>query len=149
MKATDFLITLALGVTILGIALPVGSVNYAPMPIQEQRVGDVTYISGGVGRSEAAVMRGLAKDYSLEVSFTQKQSGQREEFLADVKVQILDEQQNNTLLDITTEGPFLLVDLPQGNYLVIAEHHGEVKQQKVSVDIDKHQKIVFNWLILE
>ncbi|MGB7816322.1 MAG: carboxypeptidase-like regulatory domain-containing protein [Methylotenera sp.] len=148
MKAADYLITLALAATVLNIALPVGTLMSAPMRMQEQLVGNVIYITGGVGRSEAAVMRNFAKDYLLEVSFIQKQPGQREEFLADVKVQILDEQQN-VVLDVTTDGPFLLANLPQGNYLVTAEHHGEAKQQKVNVDANKHQKIEFKWLVSE
>jgi hypothetical protein len=72
----------------------------------------------------------------------------QEEFLAQVKVQIKDHH-HNMMLDITTEGPFLLAKLPQGKYLVVAEHNGVVKQQWVSVGSKKHQKIVFWWPILD
>jgi hypothetical protein len=146
MKATDIILAFALAAAVLGIAIPAGSVSYAPMPIQEQQVGNVTYLSGGVGRSEAAVMRANAKDYLLELIFTQKIQGQRDEFIADVKVKILDEQQN-IVLEIPSEGPFLLANLPEGNYLVIAEYNSEVKQQKVTVVVDKHQKIEFSWVV--
>jgi hypothetical protein len=148
MKTAKILIAFALGVTVLGIALPAGSVSYVPLPIQEQQVGNVTYISGGVGEAEAAVMRNMAKDYLLEVSFMHKQPGQREEMLADIGVQIVDEQ-NNKLLDIRTDGPYLLANMPEGNYLIIADHEGDIKQQKISIDIKKHKKVVFWWPTLE
>jgi hypothetical protein len=118
------------------------------LPMQEQQVGDVTYVTGGVGEAEAAVMRDMAKDYQLEITFLQKQPGQREEFLADVKVKIQDEQQN-TLLDITTDGPFLLANLPQGKYLVKAEYYGEVKTLVAHIDGDKHKKLAFWWSTME
>jgi hypothetical protein len=147
-KASDILVAFALAAAVLGVATPVGSVNYTSMPIQELRVGDITYLTGGVGRSEAAVMRANAKDYLLELIFTQKLQGQRDEFVADVKVQIQDEQQI-VLLDIASEGPFFLANLPQGNYLVIAEFNSEVIQKKVTVVADKHQKIEFSWVVLK
>ncbi len=118
------------------------------LPMQEQQVGDVTYVTGGVGEAEAAVMRDMAKDYQLEITFLQKKPGQREEFLADVKVQIQDEQQN-AVLDITTDGPFLLVNLPQGNYLVKAEYYGEVKSLVAHIVGDKHKKLEFWWAAME
>jgi len=133
---------------ILTISLPINTALSAPMVMQEEISGNVTYITGGVGEAEAAVMRDMAKDYLLEVSFTQKQKGQPEEFLANVKVQIQDDQQN-AVLDITTDGPFLLANLLDGDYLIIAEYNGEVKKKKVNVDFNKHQKIMFNWPIGE
>jgi hypothetical protein len=53
------------------------------------------------------------------------------------------------LLDIASEGPFFLANLPQGNYLVIAEFNSEVIQKKVTVVADKHQKIEFSWVVLK
>lgn len=140
MKAADIMVSYALALAMFAVALPAGSIGYAPMPIQEQQVGNVTYLTGGAGRSEAAEMRAKAKDYLLELIFSQKLQGQREEFIADVKVQIEDEQQNK-VLDIVSEGPFVLVNLPEGNYLVIVEFNGEVKQKKATIVVDKHQKI--------
>ena len=148
MNTRYVMVSFLLATAILSISLPINTALSAPMVMQEEISGNVTYITGGVGETEAAVMRDMAKDYLLEVSFIQKQRGQPEEFLANIKVQIQDDQQN-TVLDITTDGPFLLANLPQGHYLVIAEHKGEVKQQKVSIDIKKHQKMIFNWPVVE
>jgi hypothetical protein len=117
----------------------------APMPVTD---GSVTYLTGGIGDSEAESIRAIAKNYPLEVIFVQK-FDQKEEFLAEVKVKIQDRNQN-LILDITTEGPYLLANLPKGHYQIIAEYNGNVKQQWVDVgDINnkksKHKKVVFWW----
>lgn len=119
-----------------------------PAPIS---VGNVTYLSGGVGDSEAEAIRAFAKNYALEVVFIQKLK-QREEFLASVKVQIQDHH-HNIVLDINTEGPYFLANLPAGRYQIIAEHNGDVKQQwlMLSGSSNKkaaHKKVVFWWPIL-
>lgn len=147
MKAADFLITLAIGAAIFNIALPEGTLISAPLAAQEQQAGDVAYITGGIGESEAEMMRGVAKNYPLEIAFVQKRK-QYEEFIASVKVQIQDSRKN-VVLDITTDGPYLFANLPQGRYLIIAEYNGDTKQQWVRVSIKKHQKVVFWWPILE
>jgi hypothetical protein len=150
MKTTDIRIRLTLVATVLAMAFALTSLSATttPLPLEEQMVGDVTYVTGGVSDTEAAAMRHLADDYVLEVVFMQKQKGQSGEFLADVKVQIQDEQQN-TLLDIVTDGPFLLVNLPQGNYLVKAEYYGEVKSLVAHIDGNKHKKLEFWWPAME
>lgn len=112
-----------------------------------QKVNDITYMSGGIGEREATLMKALANDYPLEVVFIRK-LGDREEYLADVRVKITDSHDND-LLDIQTDGPYLLVDMHSGKYLMAAEHEGVIKQQKFSLIAGKHQKLVFWWPMLE
>lgn len=143
MKSIDFVMVVAISLT-----LPINVLAEESMLMPKPEItGNVTYVSGGVGESEAEMMRGVAKDYPLEIVFVQKLK-QQEEFLANVKVQIQDSHKN-TVLDITTDGPYLFANLPQGKYLVIAEHNEDTKRQWVRVNIKKHQKIVFWWPILE
>ncbi len=110
-------------------------------------VGDVTYLSGGIGKSESVAMRGNAKNYALEIVFVEK-SGALEEYLSEVKLQIQDNGKN-TVLDIDTEGPYFLANLPQGKYQVSAEYNGVVKTQLVTVSKKKHAKLVFWWRTVE
>jgi hypothetical protein len=142
MKITGIIFSLA-----LAVALPIGALSADPMPMQDMHANDVNYLTGGIGSSEAESMREAAKDYTLEIVFVQKLKG-LEEFISDVRVQIQDAQKN-TVLDVTTEGPFLLVNLPNGRYEITAEFNSDTKQQKVNVGAKKHQKIVFWWPILE
>ena len=134
-------------IVLYSFALPTHTLSAEPMPMHNMHAGDVSYLTGGIGSSEAESMREAAKDYALEIVFVQKLK-QLEEFISDVKVQIQDAQKN-TVLDVITEGPFLLVNLPNGKYIITAEFNGDIKQQKVNVAAKKHQKIVFWWPILE
>lgn len=141
MKVIGFIATLAIAV--FGL-LPTSALSSTPeLESKAETVGNITYISGGVGKSAAETMRSVAKDYALEVVFVQKQA-QTEEFLAEVNVQIQDAQKN-VVLDVVTDGPYLLVNLPQGRYLVIAEYEGSVKRQWVRIGIKQHKKLVFWW----
>ena len=154
MKLKDLLIAVSIvalvllsPLTISGETLEVISSLEAPMPVI---AGNVTYLTGGIGASEAESIRAIAKNYPLEIVFVQKLD-LKEEFLAEVKVKIEDRHQN-LILDITTEGPYLLANLPKGHYQIIAEYNGNVKQQWVNVgDINnkksKHKKVVFWWPI--
>ena len=145
MKYTNVLVGIALILSFINPLVAL-SEDFEPS-LKPEIVGDITYISGGIGESEAEMMRGVAKDYPLEMVFVQKLK-QHEEFLADVNVKILDIRKS-VLLDVATEGPYLFAKLPPGKYLVTAEHNGEVKRQWVRVGSKKHQKIVFWWPILE
>lgn len=105
--------------------------------------GEVTYLSGGIGRAESVAMRQNAKNYPLEIVFVEK-AGNLEEYLSEVTLQIQDVSKNN-VLEIATEGPYFLANLPQGKYFVSAEYKGEVKTQWVNVSKKKHTKLVFWW----
>lgn len=155
MKIRDFLIAslmallgLVSSLNVFAEAAEATSALETPAPIS---VGNVTYLSGGVGDSEAEDIRAIAKNYALEVVFIQKLK-QREEFLASVKVQIQDHH-HNLVLDINTEGPYLLANLPAGHYQIIAEHNGVVKKQWLTLSDTSnkkiaHKKVVFWWPIL-
>ena len=134
-------------IVLYSLALPIHALSAEPMPMHDMHAGDVSYLTGGIGSSEAERMREAAKDYTLEIVFVQKLK-QLEEFISDVKVKIQDAQKN-IVLDVTTEGPFLLVNLPNGKYIITAEFNSDTKQQKVNVGAKKHQKVVFWWPILE
>lgn len=129
-----------------GLLLPVAVFANEAMPTAET-VGEVTFVSGGIGKLEAKAMRDSAKDYALEIVFVQKFK-QHEEFIADVTVEIEDTQKNIVLTTVA-EGPYLFVNLPQGKYVVNAEFNGVSKHQYVRVNTKKHQKLVFWWPIAE
>ena len=106
------------------------------------------YISGGVSSDEVQQFKARAKEYLLEIVFVQRadteENNRIEEYLAEVYLPIKDTK-GNTVVDITTEGPFFLADLPLGKYQIIAEHEGVVKSNVVRVAANKHQRVVFLW----
>ena len=137
----------ALAVAAFAASLITGSAAFgadpAATPAQETQ-GNVSFISGGVGEDEAAMMKQAAAGYPLELQFVQKASP-RDEFLASVKVRITD-RSRNTVLDTVTNGPFLLAKLPNGSYRVEAEYDGVVKTQTVNVGSGKQRgRAMFVW----
>ncbi len=89
----------------------------------------VPFISGGVGEDEMARIRSLQDQYDLKLLITEKNGV----FLSDVHVSIED-RKGNTILETDTQGPVLLINLPDGKYTVKATRHdGETKITHVTV----------------
>lgn len=113
-----------------------------PKPITR---GEVSYVSGGICIGGVNQMKSMAKDFPLEVVLVEKSDEyEKENYIADVKVKINDAS-DNLILDVVTEGPFLLVNLPSGNYQISAEYHDVVKSRRVKINKNKHERIVFLW----
>lgn len=113
----------ALALGLLAATVAVAADDAALPPSQNQ--GAVTYITGGVGGAEADAMKAAAPRYSLALSFATQLRG-REVYLATVPV-VIRNASGNTLLDVVTEGPYLLVNLAAGRYEVTASHRGRQK----------------------
>jgi hypothetical protein len=81
--------------------------------------GEVRFVSGGIGEQERRALDALAT--SMDEGFDAKihLSAASGHYLADAQVRIIDEQ-GRTLVDTQTEGPLMLVDLPEGRYTVEA-----------------------------
>lgn len=129
-------------VTGLGAAGPALGTDMSSLP-PVQMQGVVSYITGGIGEDEAAAVKHAAATYPLEMLFVEK-ARPKDEFLADVKVSVLD-RSGHSLLQTTAEGPFLLAKLPAGKYKIEAEYGGEQKHQTVEVRSGRHQRAVFVW----
>lgn len=131
---------LALIAALSAAGAALGSVAALP-PTQMQ--GSVSYVTGGIGNEEATVFRQAAAGYPLEVLFAE-QTGSRAAFLSDVKIDISD-RSGQLLLDTTSEGPFLLANLPAGMYKIVAEHEGARKSQTLAIRPGRHLRAVFVW----
>jgi|LakWasMet55_HOW8_FD_contig_111_40856_length_3904_multi_4_in_0_out_0_3 hypothetical protein len=109
---------------------------------------EICYISGGIGGDEVSQFKSRAKQYLLEIVFVQKavaeDNNRIEEYLAEVQLKIKDSK-GNVVVDVTTEGPFFLADLPLGKYQIIADHDGVIKTNVVKIAAKKHQRTVFLW----
>ena len=85
-------------------------------PVRTQ--GNVTYVTGGIGSDETAAIKAAAANYPLTLQFSSSTGA----FLASVVVKITDAG-GNVVLDTTSEGPYLLVNLEPGRYTVDAIEH--------------------------
>ncbi|CAM3978909.1 hypothetical protein BOBR111200_19615 [Bordetella bronchialis] len=126
-------------VLMLGAGL---SVAYADMP-PVQKQGNVTFVTGGVGLDESTSMKAAEKDYSLSMVFAQRADGQNL-YTADVPVTITDSK-GATVLQTTTNGPYLLVQLPPGTYKISSTYNGKELVRQATVSKGSHNRVAFEW----
>jgi len=100
----------------------------------------VTYVSGGAGTEAVDRLRSMEPEFNLKMVFALS-SG---EYLADVKVQVVDAA-NRLVLDTSTEGPWLLVRLPAGNYQVNASYRRANEHRAVAVGPSSLKTLEFRW----
>lgn len=108
---------LGLAVVLILVCVPLASSGVRILPAP-QRVGKVVFLSGGVGQAEQQAIHNT-KGYDLRMVLTRPDGA----YLADVDVRIKDAS-GRTVLDTTTNGPFLLAQLPPGRYRIRAEVEG-------------------------
>lgn len=106
-------------------------------------LGQLSYISGGIGADESAAMKAQASSYSLALIFAQHLDGQ-DVFLASVPV-VISKDDGTSVLDIVTEGPYLLVNLPEGIYRISATYGQREKTANVQIKPGAHERRTFLW----
>ena len=114
--------------------------SYLPL---ETRQGNVSFVSGGIGQSEAMTFQNNAKHYPLELEFVMKDDPTNA-FLANVNVVIRDNA-GKAVLRTVSQGPFLLATLPQGKYWITANLDGIIQREAIHVRDNKHVKTVLVW----
>ena len=116
------------------------------MPIATEEDTSINYVTGGVCIDEVKLMKSIANDFPLEIVLVEKSDeNEKENYIADVRVVITDTNKEKKFLDVYTEGPFLLVNLPDNKYLITADRNGVSKEYKVNIDNKKHKRVVFLW----
>ena len=105
-----------------------------------QTVGGIAYITGGVTIDERQEMMAQRNNYSLLLKVAAK-SGK---YLGDSVVKITD-QDGATVFECTTDGPWLLVDLPVGRYTVSATGLNITQSQKILISKKTRREITMYW----
>ena len=100
----------------------------------------ISYVSGGVGDDEQSAIKEMAADYTLEVLMALKNGS----YLTDVAVRVADKQ-GNTLLETVSKGPFLLVNLQPGTYVIEADYQGSKQQKTAYLDRGEREQLNFYW----
>jgi len=106
-----------------------------------QHAGTVNYRSGGVGIESSDAMKAEASSYSLAMTFT-SHIDSRDAYTVPSHLSIV-KAGGSLVLDITPDGPYLLVDLPAGKYRVTADVGVASKTLAVEIVAGVHQKLVF------
>lgn len=105
--------------------------------------GAVSYQTGGVGLGESQAMKQLAAHYPLELEFVE-QAGKRGEYSAGEQVRISNAS-GKTVLSATADGPFMLVNLPDGRYRISAVDAGHREVRGVTLSGKPHDRVAFVW----
>lgn len=131
-------------------SLPVGTACIAPGPSDDgarpavQQVGSLRLVTGGIGIDEARAMRQVEPEYPLALTFVQ-QFGQKNRYLSAVQVEI-HRASGESVLCATSDGPFMYVDLPPGEYHVVATTDGgRMLERKATLDRGDHREMTFVW----
>lgn len=110
-------------------------------PVQSQ--GQTEFITGGIGTDESEAILREARSWPLVLELAQNGPAHAA-YISDVRVTIK-EGSGNIVLDIVTEGPFLLVKLPPGKYSLVALYESKALHRDVSIGKGGSKKITLLW----
>ena len=119
------------------IAVPVAAMA---VDVKVRSEGAVSYASGGVGDEERQVFDSMSKDFNLKLTMALS-SGH---FVSDATVQIADSH-GHTILDVVSNGPLFLAQLPPGSYTISSSLNGKEQKRSVQVSSDKQEQVAFTW----
>jgi hypothetical protein len=118
------------------------SIVFAQIPNTQYSQG-ISYISGGVGEEESQAILAEAKQWPILLELSQLENG-RGVWIFGAKIKILNAQ-NQVVFDAQADGPYMLVNLPVGDYLLEGSYQGVVQKRSVTVKTESPQKINLFW----
>jgi len=142
MKSKTFVIATAIAVSGMTLTLNAIGGTDSHLPAA-QKAGEVTYIMGGIGQTEADAIKHAAKYYPLELEFLLK-AKPKAEYLSNVQVRIKDAH-DKMVLNVNADGPYLLANMPAGKYTISAERNGKVEHRQIEISATDHRRVVFEW----
>lgn len=126
----------------LCLFLVLGGVAYAQLP-SAQHYGNTEYITGGFGLDESTAIKAVMPNYSLVLTFASTDKG-RAAYVSRVQVVVRD-QNDATVLNIESQGPFVLAQVPAGSYKVFATYKNKTQSRTVTVSNNSSSRLVFDW----
>lgn len=109
-----------------------------------QHAGEIAYLSGGIGSDQSTAFKDAMPRYPLSLEFARHTASDGNEYLANVPVTITDTH-GTTLLTTQARGPFMLVSIPQGRYVVTVRHDGDTQRRTVEIGKTAHVHEAFVW----
>lgn len=133
--------TRQLGAVLIGMTCAMSSA-WAELPAAHH-YGGVEYVTGGFGSDESAAMKAAMPDYPLVFTFAAS-DGSRSAYVSRVQVVVRDHY-DATVLNVETQGPFLLARIGPGTYQVHATYRNQTQSRQVTVADGKSTRVVFEW----
>ena len=109
-----------------------------------RNLGEVRFVSGGIGADEAAAMRAQRMQFPLAITFAER-GPVHNGFVAGVYATI-SKPDGSTVLCAITRGPYLYVDLPAGTYRLAANAPGRTELVRtIKLVAGKHLDVALLW----
>lgn len=118
------------------------SVGYAQIPDTQYSQG-ISYITGGVGEEESQAILAETKQWPLLLELSQIE-GSRGVWIFGAKVKVLNSQ-GIVVFDAPADGPYILINLPAGDYSIEASYEGVVQKRALTLKSNSNQKISIFW----
>ena len=103
----------------------------------------ITYLNGGIGSDESKAMKADARNHSLAMEFIERR-GSANEYSAGQSVHI-ENAAGVTVLAIMSEGPFVNVDLPRGQFKITATAYGISQVRTINLESQPSAHLMFIW----
>jgi hypothetical protein len=139
--ALNFLSKNIIGIIAVAIVTVGSSTAFA---LTTNTANGITYLTGGVTLDERQEMADQRKNFSLLLKFAAK-SGR---YLGDVAVNITNGK-GAAVFESTTDGPWLLVNLPAGSYTLKATSGGVSQSQKISIGENARRELTMYWNVID
>ncbi len=115
---------------------------WAQIPDTQRSLG-ISYISGGVGEGESTAILAEAKQWPLLLELSQLENG-RGIWIFGSQIKITNAK-GATIFDAKAEGPYMLVNLDVGDYVILASYQGVAQKKSISIKAGQSQKISIFW----
>ncbi|MES2586092.1 MAG: carboxypeptidase-like regulatory domain-containing protein [Pseudomonadota bacterium] len=115
---------------------------FAQIPDTQYSQG-ISYVSGGVGEDESQAILAEAKQWPLLLELSQLENG-RGIWIFGAKIKILNTK-NQVVFDAQADGPYILINLPIGQYRIEATYQGVVQSKAINILASASQKLAIFW----
>lgn len=103
----------------------------------------ISYITGGVGEGETVAILAEAKQWPLLLEISQLQNG-RGVWIFGASIKVINNAKK-VIFDAQADGPYMLLNLSPGDYVIEATYEGVIQKRALSVKADSPQKISLFW----
>jgi hypothetical protein len=103
----------------------------------------ISYITGGVGEGETSAILAEAKQWPVLLELSQIENG-RGVWIFGATIKITNNI-NQVIFDAQADGPYMLINLVSGDYMIEAIYQGVTQKRSISIKPDSAQKISLFW----
>ena len=121
----------------------ISSLSLAQIPETQYSQG-IAYITGGVGEGETVAILAEAKQWPLLLEMSQIENG-RGVWIFGATIKIMSSAKKQMVFEAQADGPYMLVNLTPGDYVIEATYEGVMQKRALSIKADSSQKISLFW----